>query len=173
MRKTFAIFLMTAVVLSVAGVAQAQYGIGRFERMQILANDLKESTRNLYLRADRHFPRYSSRSDRYLVNSMYRLYSRAADFENQLERNFDDPNALRRSYQRLYSAWYNAQYFMQGRYGYGPFLYEFRQVSLMVNQLGRAIPGISYDRRYDNFDDDRFDRYDDDDDHDRYDDYDD
>ena len=157
MRQKFVLALIFVVVVLVTGSAQAQYGIGRFEQLQILSNDLKETARGLYLSADRQSSRFS-RSERYMVENLYRIYARAADFENQLQRNHNDPDALRRSYQRLYSVWYDAEYSMQGR-GYGPFLNEFRQVSLMVNQLGRRIPGVEHDDRYDEFDED-FEGYD-------------
>jgi hypothetical protein len=154
MKSKGGFFLLFVVLIGLAGTVQPQQsGIGRFERMQNLASNLQDATRSMYLRAERQFPQF--RSDLYVLNRLYNLRQRAADFRHQLERNGDNYDALRRSYQRLYSAWYDADYVIRGRsqFGLGNLNDEFYEVSVIVRDLGHSL-GIQNRGFYDYDDDD-------------------
>ena len=167
MKGKLGIFIISMVLILSAGAVQAQYGIGRFERVQIMASDLEDSSRALYLRAERQYPRF--RSDFQVLQTLRRVQDRAIDFRIQVERNFDNPDAIRRAYQRLYSAWYDAQYVMDRGTRMGFLVDEFEVISSMVHELSNDIIGMGYrgprydrDRDYDDYEDDEFDYYDDD-----------
>ena len=165
MRIKVSLVVFASIFLLLAGVAQAQVGIGRYERLQIAAHDLEEQARLLHFRAERQNSR--SRSDTYVVNRLHRLHDAAASFHDQVERNFDDPGTVRRAYQRLAYAVSDADYALRRSYRYGHLNYEFRQVTRGVNIVQRLLPGYRYDR-YDNDHDNDHD-YDHDDDYDDYD----
>jgi len=154
MRKKFVMLLMTVVTLFLAMNVQAQqYGISRFERLQTMSLDLRDQSRMMYQTARREFPVF--RRDAYVINRLYRVYDEAANFQRQVERNYDNPEALRRAYQRLYSAWYEADYVMRNTNRFGYLNNEFRSVSYMVHRIGRSIPGYDYGR--DRYQDDDYD----------------
>jgi hypothetical protein len=176
MNRARNIILAIAVFVVTAGVANAQeFGIGRYERVQILANDLESVTRSLYLREDRVWPR--TRGSQYMRRVFYRLYNQASNFQTQLERNFEDRDRINLEYRRLMSVARETQYTLD-RVSTGGYLYRDMQlVNHMVQQIGRNlyVYGERYrdDRGYDddyNYDPDDYDydrqdddRYDDDD----------
>ncbi len=173
MSKALKLFLIVAVLFVTSGAAQAQYGIGRFERVQILADELEETTRMLYFQQERERPRV--RGDVQILRSFYRLHNLAANFENQVQRNFNNRERLDLEYRRLASAARETEYMFNNHrlFGRGYLYRDFQVVSNMVNELGRAL--YSRGNRYGHGDRDRYDRdrdYDDNDDYDD-DDYDD
>jgi hypothetical protein len=170
MNRARNIILAIAVFVVTAGVASAQeFGIGRYERVQVLANDLESVTRSLYLREDREWPR--TRRSEYMRRVFYRLYNQTSNFQTQLERNFDDRDRINLEYRRLLSVARETQYTLD-RYSRAGYLYRDMQlVNHMVQQIGRNL--YAYGERYrnddrdydydpDDFDND-YDRYDDDD----------
>jgi hypothetical protein len=167
MNRARNIILAIAVFVVTAGVASAQeFGIGRFERVQILANDLESVTRSLYLREDREWPR--TRRSEYMRRVFYRLYNQAANFQNQLERNYDDRDRINLEYRRLASVARETQYTLD-RVSRGGYLFrDMQTVNHLVQQIGRNLYayGERYrdDRDYDDHDyDNDYDRYDNDD----------
>ncbi len=163
----FILFITTLVVAS--GVANAQqYGIGRFERVQIIANDLEDAMRALYLREERQWPR--SRSDVYVTRVLYRLHNQTANFQNQIERNFQNRERINLEYRRLLSTMRETEYTLNRLPRAGYLYRDLQLVSNLVHQMGRNL--YAYGDRYR---DDRNDRNDDDydyddDDYDEYDD---
>ena len=171
MTKALKLILLVAIVFVTSGIANAQqYGIGRFERVQILANELEDSTRALYLRQERQWPRY--RGDVQILRNLYRLHNQAANFQNQIQRNFHNQERINLEYRRLSSTLRETEYFLSRLSSGRSYLYsDFRVVSNLVHDLGRSMYayGDRYrDRDYRDYDDDDF-EYEDDD----YDDYDD
>jgi hypothetical protein len=172
MKKFIKLFLFVTVLFVTSGVAYAQqYGIGRFERVQILANELDDSTRALYLREERQWPRY--RGDVYILRLLNRLHNQAANFQNQIERNFNDRERINLEYRRLVSTFRETEY-MLNRVPRSGYLYrDLQVVSNLVNRLGRNLyaygdryrdrDDYGYDRNdgYDDYDDDDYDDYDD------------
>ena len=156
---------MIAILVASAGIASAQqYGIGRYERAQVLSNDLMDATRMLYLREERQWPRY--RGDSNMLRVLYRLRQQATNFNHQLQRNFDDRDRVNLEYRRLVSTVREAQY-MLNRMPYGYFYEDMRVVTSLVHQVGRTLypdrayrDGRDYDRDYDRDRDDDFDDYD-------------
>src|SRR5918996_1896944 len=116
MTKALKLILLVAIVFVTSGVANAQqYGIGRFERVQILANELEDSTRALYLRQERQWPRY--RGDVQILRNLYRLHNQAANFQNQIERNFRDRERINLEFRRLSSTVQETEYFLNRMIG--------------------------------------------------------
>jgi hypothetical protein len=170
MTKALKVILLVATVFVTSGVASAQqYGIGRFERVQILANDLENATRALYLRQERQWPRY--RGDVQILRNLYRLHNQAANFENQIQRNFRDRERINLEFRRLSSTLRETEYYLSRMSGGRGYHYsDLRVVSNLVNDLGRSLYayGDRYrdrDRDYDGDDYDN-DRDDDEDDYD-------
>ena len=157
--------LIVVILVATAGIASAQqYGIGRYERAQVLSNDLMDATRMLYLREERQWPRY--RGDSNMLRVLYRLRQQATNFNHQLQRNFDDRDRINLEYRRLVSTVREAQY-MLNRMPYGYFYEDMRVVTSLVNQVGRTLypdrayrDGRDYDRDYDRDRDEDFDDYD-------------
>ncbi|MCI0412139.1 hypothetical protein L0222_04965 [bacterium] len=168
MSKSLKLLLIVAVLLVTSGAAHAQYGVGRFERVQIVANDLEEATRALYLRQEREWPRY--RGDVQILRNLYRLHNLAANFENQVQRNFNNRQRIDLEYRRFASAVRETQYMFDRLVGRGYLYRDLQVVSSLTNQLGRTLYSggnrYGYDDRYDR------DRDYDDNDHDDDDDYD-
>jgi hypothetical protein len=170
MAKALKLILLVAILSVTSSMANAQqYGIGRFERVQIIANDLEDSTRALYLRQERQWPRY--RGDVQILRNLYRLHNQAANFQNQIERNFRDRERINLEFRRLSSTLRETEYYFSRVAGGRGYLYDdLRIVSNLVRQLGRNLYayGDRYrdrDRDYDD-DDDDYDYDDDDYDHD-------
>ena len=166
MTKALKLILLVAIVFVTSGMANAQqYGIGRFERVQILANELEDSTRALYLRQERQWPRY--RGDVQILRNLYRLHNQAANFQNQIQRNFNNRERINLEYRRLSSTLRETEYFLSRMVGGRNYLYgDFRVVSNLVNDLGRTLYayGDRYRDRDRDYDDDDHDYdYDDDD----------
>jgi len=161
MTKALKLLLFVTLLFVTSGVANAQqYGIGRFERVQILANDLEDATRALYLRQEREWPRY--RGDVQIVRNLYRLHNQAANFQNQIQRNFRDRERINLEFRRLSSTVRETEYMFDRIVGRGYHYRDLQLVSGLVNELGRAL--YAYGDRYremDRYDDDR--DYDDDD----------
>ena len=179
MKKLILMMSFAAIIVGIAGTAQAQYGIGRYERLQVLATDLEAATRQLYFQAERQAYPYRGR-DNFALDHLRSLTRRAAIFREELQTT-DDPVRLRSAYQRLISSYNDARYAMRGYGGrYSDFVsFEFRNVARAMDHIGRSFFNYMdrrYDRdRYDDFDDENEYGYreDDDDDDDDYDEYDD
>jgi hypothetical protein len=167
MSKALKLIIVAAILFVTAGLANAQqYGIGRFERVQILANDLEDSTRALYLRQDRQWPRY--RGDVRVLRHLYRLHNQAANFQNQVERNFHDRERINLEFRKLSSTLRETEYFLDRMIGFRGNIYgDLQVVRNLANQIGRNL--YTYGNRYRDYDRD-YDDYDYDDDYDDYDD---
>jgi hypothetical protein len=165
------VFLVIAMLFVTSGVAKAQqYGIGQFERVQILSDELRDVTWSMYLLQERQWPQ--TRADAYITRQLHRLHYQAANFENQVD-NFDNRDRIELEYRRLLSTYREVRY-MLDRTPYGGYVYgNFRTVGSLINRIGRNLYGDQdrprdYDRDGYDFD------YDDDDfDYENYDDYDD
>lgn len=182
MNKVMKLILVAAVLVVTSGVANAQqYGIGRYERVQGLTNDLEDLTRALYLREQREWPNF--RGNRFTQRVLYRLYNQAANFDNQVERNFRDRDRINLEYRRLVGTFRETQYTLNRVSSMGYLYRDLQMVSHLVNQIGRNLYAYGeqyrddrYDRDYEDYDDydDDYDHDDDyDDDYDGYEEYDD
>jgi len=155
--------LAISVLMVTSGIARAQeFGIGRYERVQTIANNLESVTRSLYLREDRQWPR--TRGSVYMQRVFYRLYNQSANFQNQIERNFDDRERINLEYRRLLSVARETEYTLD-RVSMGGYIYRDMQlVQHLVQQIGRNL--YAYGERYRDdrrYNDDQRDRYDPDD----------
>jgi hypothetical protein len=169
MTNALKLLLLVAILCVTSSMASAQQlGIGRFERVQILANDLEDATRALYLRQERQWPRY--RGDVQILRNLYRLHNQAANFQNQIERNFRDRERINLEFRRLSSTIRETEYFLNRMVGGRGYLYgDFRIISRIVNDMGRTLYayGDRYRDRDRDYDDDDYDYdHDDDDDYD-------
>src|SRR5688500_5795565 len=144
MNKALKLFLFATILVVTSGVANAQqYGIGRFERVQILADDLRNATRALYLREERSWP--GRRGSVYVLRNLSRLHNHAANFENQIEVNFRSRDRINLEYSRLVGTFREVQYNLD-RSGVGYLYGDLRHVNNLVQQIGRNL--YSYGGRY-------------------------